>query len=224
MAIDFEEILGALYYGFGETPPTAANQLLDEIGLDKRDKEGWRLGPDGKRFVIPFEHGGEAKDIMSSMELLREYFRKIGIETTVKKLERATFLSRQQANRVKATVYWNTRPMWGGAWGDFLPGSQWGWQWNIWYKTGGKEGEEPPLEVKRLYEISEQLKVAEAGGQEYGELLDEMVNLMDKNLFLLPLIGKTKHIMIANKRLENVAHKGQALGTAFAVEQFFFRR
>ncbi len=231
MAIDFEEILGALYYGFGETPPTAvpynpkaANQLLDEIGLDKRDKEGWRLGPDGKRFIIPFEHGGKAKDITSSMELLREYFRKIGIETTVKRLERAAYHSRMAANRVKASVGWNHQPVWGGPWDDFLPGREWGWQWDRWYKTGGEKGEEPPLEVKRLYEISEQVKAVEAGGQEYGELLDELANLMDENLFLLPLIGKTKHIMIANKRLGNVPHKGQALAAAFAVEQFFFRR
>ena len=30
---------------------TKANQMLDALGLDKRDDEGFRLRPDGKRFT-----------------------------------------------------------------------------------------------------------------------------------------------------------------------------
>ena len=29
--------------------------LLDQMGLDKRDADGFRLGPDGETFVVPFE-------------------------------------------------------------------------------------------------------------------------------------------------------------------------
>ena len=40
-----------------------ANKLLDEMGMDKKDADGFRLGPDGKTFVIPIEHGAHAPDI-----------------------------------------------------------------------------------------------------------------------------------------------------------------
>ena len=33
----------------------AANALLDEVGLDQRDDEGWRLGSDGERFTLTME-------------------------------------------------------------------------------------------------------------------------------------------------------------------------
>ena len=31
-------------------------RILDEIGLDRKDAEGFRLGPDRKTFVIPIEY------------------------------------------------------------------------------------------------------------------------------------------------------------------------
>ena len=79
MAIDREEINKTLYFGLATprsytVPPGSeycwqgyeveeyikydveqANKLLDEIGLDKKDNEGFRLRPDGKRPVIVLE-------------------------------------------------------------------------------------------------------------------------------------------------------------------------
>ncbi len=229
MAIDFEEMLDTLAYGFGETPPTAvpqnlqaANQLLDEIGLDKRDKEGWRLGPDGKVFVMPFETGGMTKTYMSAMELAKEYFEEIGIKTTIKAYEAALFGDRYHGGDLtKATVLWLARPQWGGAYMDFTLYPITG-QWERWYNSRGEEGEEPPSEVKRLYEIYQEITVAEAGGQKYWELLDELYALMDENLFQIPLVGTTKHIVIANKRLENIVETGIGTSAYYAVEQYFF--
>ena len=37
---------------FAEYDPDRANALLDEIGLDQRDSDGFRLGPDGETLFI----------------------------------------------------------------------------------------------------------------------------------------------------------------------------
>ncbi len=231
MSIDFEEILDTLAYGLGEVPPAAvpqnlqaANQLLDEMGLDKRDEEGWRLGPDGEVFVIPFETGGMSGTYMSAMELCKEYFEAIGLKTTIKTYEAALFGDRYQGgNLTKATVLYLARPMWGGAWMDFTLYPITG-QWERWYNSRGEEGEEPPSEVKRLYEIYQEMTVVKAGGQRYGELLDELYTLMDENLFQIPLVGEVQQIIIANKQLENLAYKGIATAAYYTQEQLFFRQ
>ena len=53
LAIDRKEILDAVYFGFGEMPTVVpseynvakANALLDEMGMTKKDGDGFRLGP-----------------------------------------------------------------------------------------------------------------------------------------------------------------------------------
>ena len=70
LAINRDEIIDAVYYGFASPPvwvPTEfnleeANRLLDEVGLDQRDNDGWRLGPDGERFEINLEVSAHLPD------------------------------------------------------------------------------------------------------------------------------------------------------------------
>jgi len=61
LALDREEIIDAVLYGYASLPDfnpaeynvEKANQLLDSIGLNKKNADGYRLGPDGQVFEIP---------------------------------------------------------------------------------------------------------------------------------------------------------------------------
>ena len=58
-----------LYHAFTEHDLEAANQLLDEMGLTQRDREGFRTFRDGSRMTIFLESGwdlGEAHQILTS--------------------------------------------------------------------------------------------------------------------------------------------------------------
>ena len=45
--------------------------------------------------------------------------------------------------------YGHVQPMWrDGTWTDYLPDAQWAPEWQRWYTTSGKEGEEPPADIK----------------------------------------------------------------------------
>ena len=109
LAINREEINDLLYFGLAEplqatTPrtspfyreefarayaefdPDRANQLLDEIGLNERDSEGWRLRPDGKRLEIVIETRQpllwpDVADMVST------YWNNVGVKTVVKEEE-----------------------------------------------------------------------------------------------------------------------------------------
>jgi len=233
MAINREEIIDAVYFGFGELPtlvpsvydPAKANQLLDEMGLDKRDAEGYRLGPDGKTFVIPFEYEPGITDFTPVLEFVADQWKKnIGIKTTVKALESGLFRQRTAANEVKATIFFASRPIW-RIYEDYLPWSGWwGVAWWNWYTTNGKEGEEPPKEIKRIFDLSGLIRAVAPDTPEEKKLLEELNSLIGDNLLFLPIAEKVKIPMIVSKRLGNVPHKGFSIAANYSMEQFFFKK
>ncbi|MGQ9630585.1 MAG: ABC transporter substrate-binding protein [bacterium] len=229
MGINRKEIIDAIYFGFAELPetvpseynPKEANRLLDEMGLDKRDAEGWRLGPDGKTFIIPFEVTGARPDIIPVTEMVVEYFKALGIKTTMKAIEGGLLSTRINANEVKANVFWeHYPPLWWGAIWDVVP-VRWGPLWWRWFSTGGKEGEEPPAEVKRFVELIQKALVVSP--EERKKVVDEFTRLQRENIFIMVTAEKFKDSVIANKKLGNIPHSGFGITALFSAEQFFYK-
>ena len=96
------------------------------------------------------------------LQVIKRQWAKIGIDMDVNALERTFFYQRtSDSNDHDAAV-------WGGE-GSWVPGdipqqivpvhhdSRWGIPWVNWYKSGGKQGEEPPASVKermKLYDAA----------------------------------------------------------------------
>jgi len=232
LAIDREEIIDAVYFGFAEPSelvpseydPETANRLLDGMGLDKRDAEGYRLGPDGKTFVIPFEVAEHDRDIVPVTELVSEHWKKVGIKATIKKIDPGLWATRLAANEVKATVMWNHAPLWWG-WGGFGAGDidRYDWPlWRSWYDTNGEKGEEPPEDVKKFLNLRTASIVVSP--EKAKKVVNEYFRLMYDKVFFIQLVTKVKYPTIASRKLGNVPHKGFAIETSFGAEQFFFRK
>lgn len=65
-----------------------ANALLDGIGLDKKDSEGFRLMPDGKRLSWVIITGSTPDSrAVDVLELVAENWKKIGIEATINSMD-----------------------------------------------------------------------------------------------------------------------------------------
>ncbi|MGQ9631326.1 MAG: ABC transporter substrate-binding protein [bacterium] len=231
MGINRKEIIDAIWLGFGASlpelmpskyDPVEANRLLDEMGLDKRDSEGWRLGPDGKTFVIPFEITARTPEMVPTAEMVVEYFKALGLKTTMKTIDSALRSTRSAANELKATVERNPQPLWWGrsahAW--YLP-TEWGPLWNLWRTSGGKEGEEPPADVKRFMDLVERSMVVSP--EERRKVIEEYERLQYENIYFIVPVEKEKRPIIASVKMENVAHSGFSIAACFAGEQFFFK-
>lgn len=67
---------------YAEYDPPEANALLDEMGLDKRDAEGYRLRKDGERLSVVIEWCNWYDS--SIFELTKEYWEAVGVEVTIK--------------------------------------------------------------------------------------------------------------------------------------------
>jgi len=230
MAINRDEIIDAVYFGFAELPtmvpsiydPGKANQLLDEMGLDKRDAQGYRLGPDGKTFVIPFEIAMIAPDIVPVTELLAQYWEAVGIKTTMKTLDSGLWGTRQDANELKATMHWDHTPLWWGLASFYDSLLACGPLWRLWYSTDGKEGEKPPKVEKEFYDLLDQSLVVSP--QEREKIIEKYQKLLYENIFFIITAEKVNYPLIVSENLGNVPHAGFAITANFAGEQLFFRK
>jgi peptide/nickel transport system substrate-binding protein len=137
-----------------------ANEYLDRAGLTERDSAGFRLGPDGRRITIAVEHIGGPSSQTDPLELVRAYWREVGIEMLNRPEDRALFEERRRANAHDATA-WGAE---GGGKLEPLLRTDWFFPsrfesinyaplWMQWYETNGQAGERPPELVRRQMEL-----------------------------------------------------------------------
>ena len=85
-----------------------ANSLLDKIGLDKKDAEGYRLRTDGKgRFRIELNTTNSFVNYTKLAEMLVPQWKKIGIQLDIKDMERATWEQNRNANKQQICMWSN---------------------------------------------------------------------------------------------------------------------
>lgn len=231
MAINRQEIIDSIYFGLASFPELVpgdfdldeANRLLDEMGMDERDDDGFRIGPDGNTFTLPIETADHAPDIIPVAELLVEHFKEVGINATLNVIDSTLLGERANANELQASVIWSVQPMWAnGTWTDYLPTNRWGRQWNIWYTSSGADGEEPPAEVQRLYELQEGRIKAVPGTDEDKDLYAEIFQIHHDNIYVFNIAEKVRYALVTNAKLGNVPSVGQAIGANNSGEQFFY--
>ena len=138
-----------------------ANALLDEMGLDKRGGDGFRLGPDGKDFQINM-WGFPWTEKFS--EMATDMIKAVGINVNLRIVGYWNIRDSIRANSHEGAFIWEA---WGTEEGSFLMGTVnhwlpihpndcvWAPLWNDWVLSGGERGEEPPavlLEALEYYE------------------------------------------------------------------------
>ena len=184
MAIDREQINEAFYLGLGRPaspcswpdPPYApgeefdqlyhslnveeANQLLDSIGLDQKDDEGFRLMPDGRRLVVEMMAvTGAFQDWPGIAEMFVQHWKEnVGIAAEVDPVERSLRNTRL-TNNDTMTNWWGS----GNSEALFLfPNHSFAFQWESgmapmsgqWFQDNSiwKEPIGPVREQQLLYE------------------------------------------------------------------------
>jgi len=229
MAINREEVIETVNYGQAEMTdvvpteysPDKAMKLLDEMGMGKKDAEGFRLGPDGKTFTILIETGQDRPDWVPVAEFLVEYWNAIGIKTSMKVIEGGLMSTRLLANETQCAISWSHWPqlVWDGPWGE-LCSDGWGRLWNDWLTSGGKQGEEPPDIVKRDFEVINGTWVVNQA--ERAALSAEHKKILTENLWEFHMGKNYKDIVTIKRGLKNVPQKDFGLACNRAMEPFYW--
>ena len=234
LAIDRELLIQFLYVGlaqpsnnsvipqsplfreaFGERctafDPDRANQLLDEIGLDQRDRSGVRLLPDGRRMELTVETAGEDTEQVDVLELVRDQWREVGFVVHAKPSDRETLRNRVFSGDALMTIFYgidNGTPTAAMPPRDFAPTSQadqaqWP-KWGQYYETKGAAGEPPDLpEAQRLMALfSEWQQTFDAERQ--AAIWDEMLDLYTSQCFTLGLMQEVRQPLAVRANLRNL--------------------
>jgi peptide/nickel transport system substrate-binding protein len=231
LGINRKEIIDTIYYGLAEPPktvpseynPTEANRLLDEMGL-KKGSDGWRLGPDGKTFIIHFETIGVWEpDMMPVNELVAEYWNKLGIKTTVKQIDPTLWWQRAtEANEIQAGMYWGTPRNMCVRLGYYM---SWATKlWDQWFATGGKAGEEPPTWYKTLKKLLVAKRAALPESPEYKQVEKAILDLEAKYIPAPIIAEKVKKPVIVSTKLGNIPQSGISTTVNYSLEQIFFKK
>lgn len=239
-AIDREEIIDLVYVGQGSPHQVAprpesdlynermakqyteydvklANQYMDEAGFTKKDREGYRLGPDGKRISITFEIDAARPVFVDIAELLRGYWQKVGIDVQVRTMDRSLWEVRVRNNAEHdATIH-----KFGGGTGAvvyldpryFLPmdgNAFYARAWQVWRAMRDNpdmptaiEPQEPPEEVKRQNELYDQLLVT-GDTAEQKRLMEEILEIAADVFYHIGITTEPDGYGIVNKRMRNV--------------------
>ena len=203
--------------------------MLDEMGLDKRDSQGWRLRPDGKRMEIIIETTAPATDFIPMIELLVEYWKNIGIYTTMQQVESALLSSRIQANETQVIVTnWMDLPVAQGnpymlEWVFLTDRSKVSEGFYRWYTRGaGAEGAiEPSESLKAVFDLYRELR-ASTNLEEIGTHMEQWEKAMHDSLFLIVPVEDVMIPLIVNQKIKNVPESGYQIMANFAGEVLFY--
>ncbi len=192
-----------------------ARQLLDELGLEDVDGDGLREYPDGTKLIITFEFLDFETPKSITMELVRDYWRELGIDLRLKSVERRLQAERAQANKMQMTLWHADKvtdilfplvPDW------FYP-HRTGWDiamWNHWaryYQTDGRLGERPPDMVRELQGWGDALRMATTE-EDRTTAAKALLEAAAENLWTIGTVGQAPHPVVVSKRLKNVTPTG----------------
>jgi len=205
---DYVEIEGLPNYF--EYKPEISRQLLDEIGLTKRDAEGYRLGPDGETISLIIETSSSLRAEMDMLEIIRSNWEAVGIKTTVKPEERTLYFQRVTKNGEHMIGKWGHESVFplvsSHRWFGTNLWDEWAHHWAQWYLTDGERGEEPPLDVQRLQSIEKELQIT-IDQDRRNELWTEVVRSHAENVWIIPTTERGTSIGVLANDFRNVPER-----------------
>ncbi len=168
-------------------------------------------------------------------QLIGRDWQKVGIQTIVQIRERATHFQMRESDDLQIEI-WNEDttgyPFTGAPKFDprTSPGLALGRAYQKWYTSNGKEGMEPPAEMKRVTELIDQAK--SASPEQQVKMAKELFTIWAEQLYEVGTIGLTpmvQGVVVINKNMRNIP---ATLGNDWPLrtpgnartEQFYFRQ
>ena len=195
--------------------PDYARALLDELGLFDVDGDGLREYPDGSQLVITLEFIDFETPKGVSLELVRDYWREVGIDLRLKTIERRLQTERAQANKMQMTA-WHADKVTDilfPHWPDWFYPHRSGWDmtmWNHWgryHQTGGEIGEEPPELIRDLQYWGGELLSA-TNEAHRAKAARTLIEAHAEHLWAIGTVGNAPHPIAVSSRLRNVVPNG----------------
>ena len=192
---------------------TAANQLLDDMGLTQRDNRGIRLMPDGNPLNLIVETAGESTEQTDILELIHDSWLKIGVKIYSKPSQRNVFRNRIFSGETSMSIWSgienglataNSSPA------EFAPTTQQLLQWPKWgqnFETEGKAGQpDDDPEAQELLELYKQWRV-EPLFKKKEKIWAKILAINTEQVYSIGLIARVLQPVVVSNKLKNVPLK-----------------
>jgi peptide/nickel transport system substrate-binding protein len=191
--------------------PDQARAKLAEMGLTDSDGDGVLERFDGKPLVVKLTYSNQGAPVRLH-ELVRDYWGAVGVRVDLKEVTSDEYRAAGNNNDLDVTAWKNDNiaaptisqdftsmvPPFGDY---FNPGN--GFAWAEWKTTDGAEGQEPPADVKRLWELANQFVAVPMNTDESDALGTEIVDLHVKNLWKIGTVGEVVNPIMHRNDLGN---------------------
>ena len=237
LAIDRHEINGAVFFGlakesantmlpesslyrpelaqaWAQYDPKEANALLDAAGIAERGSGGMRLLPDGRIAQITVDTAGESTLETDVLELVTDYWSKVGIGLFIRTSQRDVFRSRAIGGEILMSI-WSGLDN-GVATPDMSPAElapttddQLQWPvWGMYTQSHGESGSPPSLPaVAELSDLYQQWRVTKTMEERAG-IWRKMLEIYSDQVFSIGLVNATLQPVIRTNRLRNMPDTG----------------
>ena len=216
----FKEKYGTAWAQFDKA---LANQLLDGMGLDKKNAQGIRLKKDGKPLTYVIEQGGLRVGPLTPKvcEMVAAYWRDIGIDATSKEVDSTLLATRVTNGQVQCTVWHADRCT------DLLLPLEMDWyipikagqggassKWAAWWASVDKTAAglvEPPDQIKKYYDLFAQMTSTanEDDRVKYGQ---QIFDGLAETPLSIGLILECPAPLIYNKNMRNLPRPKAIMG------------
>lgn len=189
-----------------------ANKLLDGLGLDKKDKDGFRLRPDGKLLTLRLDVDTAPGSIDADMhQLVKGYWEKVGIKTVVNAQERSLRETLQFSDRfsVIAGGIGNTSvPLSYDAWHNTIGGGWGRYIRNPADKLAIKPDEKDPevATAMKIYKIIEEAYSLADIDKAHAKLM-EALDLWYEQCYNIGIVGANPVPGVVHNRIKNMPNK-----------------
>ena len=191
---------------YAEYDSDKAKTLLDEVPLPVGG-DGLRTFADGSPLELVIETSSSGTGL-DNIELVAENWRDLGLKVTVKSMTRDVYWPRVCANEVMIGTWGTDRglvPMIDPIYQ--FPFDERSWMapsFGMWYKTAGKEGEEPTPEIKELMDLYDAYR-ATVRPDEQLDLAKQIVRLSTERLAVIETCGMAPSLVVVKNNFHNVA-------------------
>ncbi len=191
-----------------------ANALLDEAGLGRRDSDGTRLLPDGRRAEITVETSGENPLYTDTMELVGSDWGKLGLRTFVHPSHLDIFRQRIASGDTVMSIDQgmdNAVPT-----AEFEPNalaptqdSQYQWPgFGLFVQSSGHEGQKIDIpEVAQLVDLWRAWRRAGNIGEQRA-IWRQMLEINADQVFAIGIVNGTRQPVVVSDRMRNVPETG----------------
>jgi peptide/nickel transport system substrate-binding protein len=171
-----------------------SNEMLDKLGLTKKDSEGYRVRTDnGERLRIELTTYIGFLPFTRMAEMISQHWKAIGIQGDVLEQERSLSVRRVQGNehQVYFDTQWGTDNIFGHTplYFPYDRGSPTGPQLGIWFSSGGTQGKEPPPRMREL--MDKYRKAFGVPDEERIKLGKETVGISLDELWIIPVVSNS---------------------------------